>query len=141
LPRFSEGSVVEIAALTAFLAPFVGPLMEGIAGGAGQKAGGAGWKHAVRIWEALWQKVKDAPAAEEAAKELAGRPDDTRAQAAFELQLEKLLAEDPQLAAAIEGLWHEAKQAGVVATGDRAIAVGGDARGTFVTGDSNVIRE
>ena len=137
---------MEIAALTAFLAPFLphliaggGKLVEGAVEGAGREA----YEHAKRLWGRLRGKVEEREPAAEAAAEVAARPDDPRALGALELQLEKLLAADQELAADLERLWQDAKRAGVVAaTGDRSIAAGGNVSGSvFITGDQNTVSE
>ena len=131
---------MEIAALTAFLAPFLPYLLragERAAGEAADALGDAAWKHAQALWARLRGKVAEKPAAEEAASDVAAAPDDPRRRAALELQLEKLLTADQTLAADVERLWGEAKAAGVtIASGDRAVAIGGSASGAvIVTGD------
>lgn len=131
---------MEVAALTAFLAPFLPYLLragEKAAGDAADALGEAAWSHARALWARIRGKVDEKPAAQEAAADVAASPQDGRARAALELQLEKLLSEDAALAADIERLWAGAKAAGVViASGERSIAVGGSATGNvFVTGD------
>jgi hypothetical protein len=131
---------VDVAALTAFLAPFLPYLIQ-----AGQKAaseaadalGEAAWPHAQALWARIRGKVEEKPAAREAADDVAKAPEDERARGALELQIEKLLAHDAALAQDVERLWGQAQAAGVViASGDRAIAIGGSATGNvFVTGD------
>jgi hypothetical protein len=131
---------MDISALTAFLAPFLPYLLQ-----AGQKAasdaadalGEAAWPHAQKLWARIRGKVEEKPAAQEAATDVAKAPQDERARGALELQLEKLFGEDPTLAQDVGQLWDEAQRAGVViASGERAIAVGGSATGNvFVTGD------
>ena len=137
---------MEIAALTSFLAPFLPHLLQ--AGGnlaeeAGRKLGGEAWEHAKKLWGRLQGKLEEREAAREAAEDVAQRPDDERARGALELQLEKLLAADPDLARELASLWEDAKRAGVVAAvGERSIAVGGDVSGsTFVTGDQNTLTD
>jgi hypothetical protein len=130
---------MEIAALTAFLAPFLPYLVRAgqtAAEEAGKTFGAEAWRHAQRLWDRLRPKVDEEPAAEAAVAEVASRPDDERAQAFLELQLEKLLAADGALAADVARLWAEAQAANVVvATGERSVAVGRDVSGTIVTGD------
>jgi hypothetical protein len=131
---------VDVAALTAFLAPFLPYLIQ-----AGQKAasdaadalGKAAWPHAQKLWARIRGKVEEKPAAQEAASDVAKSPEDERARGALELQIEKLLAEDASLTQDLARLWGEAKAAGVViASGERAIAIGGSAtQSVFVTGD------
>ena len=105
--------VVEVAALTAFLAPFLPYLYRAgqtLAEDAGRKLGAEGWEHAKRLWAGLRPSIEAKPVAREAAEELAARPEDERARAALELQLEKLLEADAGLAQEISRLWEEARQ-------------------------------
>jgi transketolase len=133
---------VEIAALTAFLAPFLPTLVK-----AGEKAvekaadavSDEAFKYARALWEKLKPGVDAKPAAKEAAEEVAARPDDEDALAALRLQLRKLLEEDTRLAGDLAAIWQKAEAANVVqvtASGERSVAVGGDVTGsTIVTGD------
>ncbi len=135
---------MDIAALTAFLAPFLPYFAragENLAEEAGTKLGSEAWEHAKRLWGKLRPKVEAKPAANEAAADVADRPGDERARSALELQLEKLLADDPTLAGEVARLWEDARAANVVAIGDRSVAVGGSAHGVFITGDDNVVGE
>jgi len=135
---------MELAALTAFLAPFVPYLVKGgeaVAVEAGKAFGTEAWGHAQALWERLRPSVEQKEVARQAAGDLAERPDDDRARGAFELQLEKLLAADGALRADLERLWGEAAAANVVvASGDRSVAAGRDISGTVVTGDDARIR-
>ena len=133
---------MEIAALTAFLAPFLPTLLK--AGEkAVEKAADAVSDEAFTYARALWEKLKpgvDAkPAAKEAAEEVVAHPDDEKALGALEIQLRKLLEQDTQLKADLAGIWEQAQAANVVqvtASGDRAVAVGRDVTGsTIITGD------
>jgi hypothetical protein len=131
---------VDVAALTAFLAPFLPYLIRAgqrAAGDAADALGEAAWPHAQKLWARIRGKVEEKPAAQEAASDVAKAPQDERARGALELQLEKLLAEDPALAQDVGRLFGEAQAAGVViASGERAIAIGGSAtQSVFVTGD------
>jgi hypothetical protein len=137
---------VEIAALTAFLAPFLSRLLasgEQLVEDAAEELAKDAWGHARRLWGRLRDKVAGKEAASEAAADVAARPEDERALAALELQLEKLLAADERLAADVGRLWEDAKRDGAVAAiGERSVAVGGDVSGsTFVTGDQNTVAE
>ena len=132
------------AALAAFLAPFLPYLVAAgrrAADDAAQELGAEAWPYAKALWGRLRPKVEQKPAAQEAVEDVAARPDDEDAHAALRLQLRKLLAEDEQLAADVARLWEQAQAANVTsvtvtASGERAIAVGRDATGTFVTGDA-----
>jgi hypothetical protein len=136
---------MEVAALTAFLAPFVPYLVKGgekLATEVGQTLGREGLEHAKRLWAKLRAGVEDDASATAAAEKVAERPQDTRAQGALELALEDLLAADPALAHDVAELWSQVPPGVVAAVGERSVAVGGDVSGsTIVTGDSNVIRE
>ena len=130
---------MEVAALTAFLSPFLPALMragESALEAAATRAGGEALEHAKALWARLRPKVEEKPAAAEAAGKVAEAPDDPRWQTALELQLEELLAADSDLAGEIASLWEQASAAGVVAAGERSVAVRGDVSGTIITGDS-----
>lgn len=133
---------MEIAALTAFLAPFLPSLIK-----AGEKAvekaadavSDEAFKYARALWDKLQPGVEAKPAAKEAAEEVATHPDDDDALASLRLQLRKLLEQDQGLADDLARIWQEAQAANVVqvtASGERSVAVGGDVTGsTIVTGD------
>ena len=134
---------MDISVLSGFLAPFLPYLLERseeLGEEAARKLGAGAWGFATRIWERLRPGVEEKPAAAEAAADVAAAPEDQRALGALELQLEKLLAADAGLAAAVTELLAEAQQAGAVASGERSIAVTGNvSSSTFVTGDQNTI--
>lgn len=133
---------MEVAALTAFLAPFLPSLIK-----AGEKAvekaadavSDEAFKYAKALWDKLKPGVEAKPAAKEAAEEVATHPDDDDALASLRLQLRKLLEQDQGLADDLARIWQEAQAANVVqvtASGERSVAVGGDVTGsTIVTGD------
>lgn len=133
---------MEVAALTAFLAPFLPSLIK-----AGEKAvekaadavSDEAFKYAKALWDKLKPGVEAKPAAKEAAEEVATHPDDDDALASLRLQLRKLLEQDQGLAEDLARIWQEAQAANVVqvtASGERSVAVGGDVTGsTIVTGD------
>ena len=131
------------AAVAALLAPFLPYLLKAAdraAEEAAQKLGSQAGRYASALWQKLWPKVEKRESAKEAAEDVAARPDDEDAQAALRLQLRKLFAEDEELAREVAIIWEEARAANVTnvtvtASGDRSIAVGRDASGTFVTGD------
>jgi hypothetical protein len=135
---------VDVTALTALLAPFLGMLAKAGTDVADQAAGalsGALLEHAGRLWARLRPAVEGKPAAEEAAKDVAEQPDDEMARNALAWQLKKLLESDPQLLEDMKRLWADAAQAGGVTAGERGVAVGGSMHGsTIVTGDQNVLR-
>jgi hypothetical protein len=135
---------MDVSVLVAVLAPCLGGFLGAInaaASGVGESVGAELVEHAKRLWAKLRPRLEAKPAALEAAEDVARRPDDPRARGALELQLEKLLAEDPGLSREIESLLRDAVAAGVVATGERNVAVGGDVSGVIITGDNAVMRD
>ena len=95
------------------------------------------------LWSKLKPKVEAKPEALEAAQDIAQSPEDEDAQAAFRRQLRKLLTEDQSLAEEVSRWLEQGKAAGitVTASGERSVAIGGDAKGnTIVTGDGNKVK-
>jgi hypothetical protein len=131
---------VDVAALTAFLAPFLPYLVRGsrtLVEEAGKVVGEDAWGHATALWQRLWPRVEAKPAALDAADDLAQHPDDEEARIVLKRQLEKLLTEDDVLKADIARLWSNAEAANVVvAIGDRSVVVSRDVVDSIiVTGD------
>jgi hypothetical protein len=134
---------MDIAALTAFLAPVLPWLLK--VGGraadlAADKASAEAIGFAERLWGKLRGKVEAKEAAKEAAEDVAHNPNDEEFRTVLMVQLKKLLADDPELAAEVARLWQEAQAAGapsiittVTASGAGAVAIGRDARGTTIT--------
>jgi transketolase len=100
------------ATLTAFLAPFLPALLtlgtkalEGAATKAGETTGTKltenGLNKAKAIWEKLFPKVEAKVDAKIAAEQVAAKPDSSARQAVLQEELETLLKENPELAAAI----------------------------------------
>ena len=107
----------------------------------GKKAVDQSLEWAKSIWTKLKPGVEAKPEALEAAQDIAQSPDDQDAQAAFRRQLKKLLTDDESLAEEVSRWLEQGKAAGntVTVSGERNIAIGGDAKGnTFVTGDQQV---
>jgi hypothetical protein len=134
---------MDVSTLTAFLAPFLPYVLktgERFASEAATRFGEEAWAQARRLWDRLRPKVDEEPIARAAVEEVASAPDDDRARGFLELQLERLLAADGELAADMERLWREAEAANVVvASGERSVAVGRDVSGTIVTGDGAAV--
>jgi hypothetical protein len=124
------------AALTGFLAPFLPYLMQSganLAEDAVRALGREAWQHAQQLWAKLRPGIEGKPAAQEAARDVAEAPEDPRARGALELQIEKLLAADQQLADELTRLWQHGEGSRlVVASGDRAVAVGGDVKQSVI---------
>jgi hypothetical protein len=135
--------MVDVAALAALLSPalpFLTRAGERVATQAGQLLGGPAWEHAQRIWERLASAVAARPAAQEAADDVAADVQDGEAHVALVRQLRKILESDPALAEEVEQMLGEARQAGVVASGARSVAVGGNVSDSaIVTGDNSSI--
>jgi hypothetical protein len=99
---------MEIAALTAFISPFL-PFLLKLGGKAAEKAtesaagkfGEASWVKAQAVWDKLNPKVEAKESAIEAAIDVVNAPDDEDLQVALKVQLKKLLDHDGALANAI----------------------------------------
>ena len=123
---------MEVAALTALLAPFLASFLKGgqaALESAAERGGDAAVQYAGRLWERLRGKVADRPDAAKAVERLADKPDSGLRRKALTKQLEALLAEDPQLAEEVAALLAQAQDAGVkiiTASGDRSLAFDGD---------------
>jgi len=116
----------------------------------GKQAGGA-------LWGAVKEKFDDKPAAKETLEDLLKSPEDSDQQAAFRVQLKKLLQDDAEFASQLETLLQAASTSytanlegdGAIAQGDGATAVGkggvyvgGNSEGnTIVTGNGNLIEK
>jgi hypothetical protein len=124
-----------------FLLPCLPALLAGSQAGleeAAKKLGKGTVEQAERLWGTLWPKLEGRPAGAEAARDVARAPDREAYRTVLQVQLEKLLAEDPELAAEIEKLFAEAQRSGAVAAAQRSVSIGGDATGNvIITGDQN----
>lgn len=127
-----------VTTVVTFLAPYLPYLTkagEGAAGEAGKKFGAAAWDKARALWGKLRPRVEDKPAAQAAVQDAAQNPQDEDARAVLRLQVKKMLAEDAGLAQEIAEMVKAGAQAGVItiASGERAVALGGDIVGSTVT--------
>jgi hypothetical protein len=145
-PRAGRGGgreMVDVAALAALLSPALPFLTRAggrVATEAGQVLGGEAWDHAQRLWARLADAIASRPAAQEAADDVAADVEDGEARVALVRQLRKILESDPALAETVEQLLGEARQAGVVASGARSVAVGGSvSNSAIVTGDNSSV--
>ena len=115
-----EGQLVQL------LAPFLSQLLAG-AGEQVQEIGGEAvqtvWKHAKKVWDRLRPAVEAKEAASEAATDVAAKPDDAKLQTALEVQLGKLLETNAALASDLAALLEDAHRDGVDQT---SIKVAGD---------------
>lgn len=137
---------MDVAALTAFLAPLLphllkvgGQVAETLVDRAGKEAVG----FAQRLWDRLRGRVEAKEAAREAAEDVAHHPDDEELRTVLKVQLQKLLDEDAELAAEVRRVWDEASAAGapatvttVTASGSGSVAIGRDVtKSTITTGE------
>lgn len=138
---------MDIAALTAFLAPLLPQLLkvgDHVRDSVASRVGDEVVDFARRLWDKLRGKVEGKEAAREAAEDVARFPDDEDLRTVLTVQLKKLLTEDADLAREVAGIWAEAQAAGapaivttVTASGAGAVAIGGDAvDNTIITGDT-----
>jgi hypothetical protein len=127
--------------VSTFLGPFLPYLLKGgeeAAKEAGKALGAVAWDRAQVLWGKLRPKVEASPDAKRAVERAAERPEDKRVAGSLELELDALLGKEPGLAAELAELLDEAKAAGVnvTASGERAVAIGGNVTGgTIATGD------
>lgn len=73
----------------------------------GGKLGEAGWELAQRLWGHLQPKLEASPAGSEAVADVIAAPENLKRQAVLEVQIEKLLEQDPALMAALVALLQE----------------------------------
>lgn len=95
---------MDIALLTTFLAPFLpflGKLGEKAAEEAAKQLGADSWQKAKGIWSKLGPKVEAKEEAKVAVGQVAAKPESEARQAVLREELETLLNENPDLAAAI----------------------------------------
>ena len=105
--------IVPLARDTAvFLTPFLPYLVkagEKAAEKVGEKFSEGSWNLAKQLWHRLKPRLDEKEASREAAEDLAKHPEDEDAQAAFRLQLKKLLSSDEAFAAELQDLLTEIK--------------------------------
>lgn len=127
------------ASLTPILVPYLVKAGQAAADEAGKGIAGQGLELAKSLWSKLSPKVEAKPAALVAAQDVAEAPDDPDNEASFRKELKKLLTEDQALAAEVQSML-EAAGVNVTASGDRAVAIGGNVTGSqIITGDKNKV--
>jgi hypothetical protein len=101
--------MIDIATLTTFISPFLPYLpqlakkaTDKVVESAASKFGEAAWKKAQDIWVKLNPKIEVKPAALEAVNDVIENPKDAAYQTILQVQLKKLLDQDPDLAKEIE---------------------------------------
>lgn len=110
------------------------------------KVGSSVWDSAQAVWKKLSGSSADAKTdVTKALQDVAALPGDEDTHAALRVQLKKLLSEDSPLKEALSQMVTEIEQSGnvtVTASGDRSVAIGGDAKdSTIITGDRNILRK
>jgi hypothetical protein len=134
------------SSLTTALVPLLPYLLkagEKAAEETGKTVAGQSWEWGKSLWSKLKPKVEAKPAALEAAQDVAHAPEDEDLQTVLRVQLQKLLTEDQSLADEVSRWLEQGKAAGitVTASGERSVAIGGDAKGsTIVTGERNKVK-
>ena len=128
------------AQLAGFLVPFLPKLMdtavvagkkavESVAG----KAGEAAWNKAVSVWNMLRPEVEKEPEVAKAMQDIAGKPNDPRAEALLSWQLEKLTLQ-PAMLAELQKIIAESKSDISITSADRGgVAIGGNVSGGTIT--------
>jgi hypothetical protein len=124
---------VEIAALTAFLAPLLGDLLRGVADRAKDGITDTVWEQTRKLWARLRPKVDGNADAKAAAETLATDPDNGEARATLTFLLRRMLDEDPELKAAVAADW---KSISATASGDRSVALVDSDNNIVITGDN-----
>lgn len=124
---------MEIAALTAFLAPLLGDLLRGVVDRARDTVTDTVWEQARTLWARLRPTVDGNEDAKAATEALAANPDDAEARATLTFLLRRMLAEDPALEAAVAADW---QQISAVASGDRSVALVDSDNNVVITGDN-----
>jgi len=103
---------MDIALLLSFLAPCLPYLLklgDKTAGKAAEKVGEKSVEIVGKIWTKLHPKVEAKEAAKEAAEDVAKDPENPAFQTVLQVQLEKILTQNPDLAAEIAQLLEAAK--------------------------------
>jgi hypothetical protein len=102
-----------------------------------------------KLWDKISEKFAAKPAAQGAAQDLVGKPDDKDNQEAFELQVRKMLKEDPAFAEEFSTLVDKAQKESIslqgsgavathggVAAGQGGVAIQGNVQGNIVLGNN-----
>ena len=139
-----DGTIIQLAhAATDLLTPALPYLIpaaveagKGVVKSAASRITDTALQQAEALWKRLLPQIQDKPAALGAAQDLANMPQDTDAQAAFSLQLRKLLAEDSNLAREVANLLIDSS-VHITASGERSVAANTVKDSIIVTGDQN----
>ncbi|NJM74410.1 MAG: hypothetical protein HC852_00045 [Acaryochloridaceae cyanobacterium RU_4_10] len=110
---------MDIGLLATFLTPFLPTFLNissKVFDGVLEEMGADALHKAKSIWTALAPKLTAKPAAQEAITDLAAAQDNPDLQAAFRVQLQKLLAQDPFLAETLAAILNEPGTDGTLGT-------------------------
>lgn len=123
-----------VANLAPFL-PFIHDATSGAAKKLGEKTTEAGLEYASRIWAWLHARSSSVPDMQAAALDVAQNPDEADLQAVLRVQIRKLLESQPKLEQELQAIVDSKPQQfnSVTASGDGAIAIGGNAVGNIMT--------
>jgi len=105
---------MDIALVAAFLSPYLPHLLK-LSGQAAEKVtdvisekfGEAAWVKAQKVWQRLYPKIQEKEDLKVAVTQVAAKPESTARQALFQEELENLLKNNPDLAAAIAKVMQE----------------------------------
>lgn len=125
-----------LAPALSYLIPVAGEAGKGVVKNAAGRITDVALRQAETLWKRLLPQIQEKPAALEAAQDLAKMPQDTDAQAAFSLQLRKLLTVDSELARDVAHLLIDSS-VHIIASGDRSVAANTVKDSIIVTGDRN----
>jgi len=117
-----------------FLAPFLPYPLRAAAEEVCRKLGAAAWEQA----QALWARLRRKKNVEQVAQTVAALPDNQALREALREEIARALEEDEALAQELAHLLPQSGPAGqtVIASGDRSVAIGGNASGNvIITGD------
>ncbi len=136
--------MIDVAVVGALLAPALPYLLRSADHAASQAVevlGDKSWEYAQRLWEKLRARVRERPAAQEAAEDVAAAPGDEDARHVLVYQLRKLLERDAGLAGEVEQLMAEAAQhVSIDVVGDRNVSIAAPVdRSTIISGDGNAV--
>jgi hypothetical protein len=127
----------ESVALIAPALPYLTVVGEKLTEGAAKEIGADVWKQAKSLWGKLGPKVKQSQAAGEAFSDLSKSPDDPELKTVAKVQVEKLLKQNPELAAEVDQFFKELKASGftIAAIGERSVAAHTISGSTVITGN------
>ncbi len=136
---------VAIMSVLAPALPYLKSAGEELAKKAAEELGQAALGKAKALWAKLGPKLEARAGASEMIDDLANNPEDEGARAGVLYHLKKVANDDPEFAKELYALARDiADTPGsriTIASGERAVAIGGDAKGNvIITGDKNTER-